>query len=132
MAQDKQTYSTRLPKKTAEQIEEYREQNDLTKSEAVARAVQRGMNEPTGVEKVFANVAEISLTSGLLLLTAFGVSLVGQILNLLTGVATIYFIVFGPLGIIISSVLYYALQKGYARRLGIRLEKGGGLVQNNQ
>jgi len=132
MAQDKQTYSTRLPKKTAEQIEEYREQNDLTKSEAVARAVQRGMNEPTGVEKVFENVAEISLTSGLLLLTASAVSLVGQILNLLTGVATIYFIVFGPGAFILSFVLYYALQKGYARRLGIRLEKGGGLVQNNQ
>ncbi len=132
MPQDKQTYSTRLPKKTAEQIEEYRERNDLTKSEAVARAVQRGMNEPTGVEKLFENVAGISFTSGLLLLIASVVSLVGQILNLLTGVATIYFIVFGPPAFIISFVLYYALLKGYARRLGIRLEKGGGLVQNNQ
>jgi hypothetical protein len=124
------TYYTRVPNWAAESLEQYQEQNDVTKSEAAAHAIIRGIRKPTYTEQVATRVAEISFTVFALFSVVWVSSWLGGLVGAVTQSAQttvmVYSVIFGPSALLVSILMTAALRYGTARWVGERVERLGG------
>lgn len=126
---ERKTYYTSIPGWAAHQVEDYIEETGMSNSRAVAKLVQKGLQERTLAEQMARQAIMIPLISLAILIMMYVWAAVGGIIGIAvpidTTTATIYAWILGPSLISISVIAASLMYTGYAKKIGTKLGELG-------
>lgn len=126
--EDQNVYYTHVPDWAGRQIEEYRQENELTKSKACSQIIQEGLTGPddtTRIEELAQRVEELAATTAILTGIIYAFAILGQVIGWVApstqSYAAAITVVIGPSAMLTAMMAYLVLKSGVARKLGLQL-----------
>jgi len=124
----RKTYYTNVPGWASKQVEDYIEKTGFSNSKAVAKLVQKGLQEQSFAERMIRQMVAVPLTLLAIFITVYSWVAVGGLIGIPlpidTTTATVYATIIVPAMVSTAAVFAMIIHTGYARKVGTKLSGG--------